>query len=213
MTPRDRFHALDETAQSRWLDPAEAAFCTDGFEKASLNQILTRAKLSKGRSYHYFADKGELFRATLERRVASLGGLSWTAVRAAKDSRAFWQAVAELCAGLTACFQSDTRLAGMVRILHREDAAKRACAVPISALRSRIEGLLTSGQAIGAVRDDLPLSLLVDVALDLIFTIDRWFAAHAPNLSDAQEQTLSRAAFTLLMAPLLPPSFKGEIFP
>lgn len=213
ITPRERFHALDALERARWLDPAEAEFCAHGFENASLNRILKQAGLSKGRSYHYFADKGELFRATLDRRMAGIAELCDEAVLAAKEPGLFWQEVAALGARLTAALQKDESLAALIRTLHQERAAQQACAVQLDVFRARVEALLTAGQAIGAVRGDLPISLLVAVTLQLIVTVDHWFADHAAALDMAQEQLLSRQAFGLLIAPLIPPSQFGDDLP
>ena len=203
---RARFLDLDPQERALWLDPAEGEFTTHGFEGASLNRIIAAAGESKGRTYHYFSNKGALFRATLERRLAPLADLMPTVDDlTATDARAFWQVLAGLCLRLTECFQQDTRLAALIRTLHREIAAQEAVAAPLKAFRAQIGAVLQAGQTIGAVRDDLPLSLLSDVALDLLISIDRWFAHHAAALPEGEEAALSRRAFSLLMTPLLPP--------
>lgn len=199
-SPRARLDALSEAERGRWLDPAEREFVAEGFEAASLNRIIAEAGESKGRTYHYFADKGELFRAVFERRVARLGPLGLEAVEGA----GFWKQLAGVAERLTGAFQSDTVLAALVRTLHAERAAQAACAVPLIRLRQVTGAVLARGQAAGAVRDDLPLSLLVEVALDLIVAVDRWFAMNASEMDPEAEAEVSRRAFTLLMAPLLP---------
>ena len=40
-----------------------------------MNRILARAALSKGQAYYYFADKGELYRAVIERAITELARL------------------------------------------------------------------------------------------------------------------------------------------
>ena len=62
------------------------------------------------------------------------------------------------------------------------------------------------------MRDDLPIGLLTDITLDLIATVDHWFAMNATILPKDEEAELSMRAFTLLMAPLLPPAYlKGPL--
>lgn len=211
---RARFTALSDDARARWLDPAEIEFSEHGFENASLNRIIAAAGESKGRTYHYFADKGELFRATLERSLARLGRFDAQAEALAGAARdAYWARIAALCRRLAEALQQDERLACLVRTLHLEAAAQRACAEPLAQLRRQIESMLASGQAAAAVRNDLPLALLADVALSLIVTVDRWFAMHASALDKREAARLSEGAFSLLMAPLLPPGNPGKTNP
>ncbi|MGZ9811925.1 TetR/AcrR family transcriptional regulator [Pseudoroseicyclus sp. H15] len=204
---RERFEALSDEARARWLDPAEAEFCARGFDAASLNRIVAQAGESKGRTYHYFADKAELFRATLERRLArhallgQLGG-----ALSAPDAAGYWAELAALSGRLTQILQADEALAALLRTLHLEIPAQQAFAAPFTALRDAIGELLEAGQALGAVRDDLPQSLLIDVVLSLVATIDRWFALNAAALPDEAEAELSQRAFSLLAAPLIPPN-------
>ncbi|RWR44012.1 TetR/AcrR family transcriptional regulator [Sinirhodobacter ferrireducens] len=211
-TPRQRFEALDEQTQARWLVPAEAEFCEHGFEKASLNRIIARAGESKGRTYHYFADKGALFCATLERRVRQCDFLDQVSEAAsAPNATGYWLELGALCARLTKMLQGDDRLASLLRTLHRESAAQQSFAEPLAAIRGAIDDLLVAGQSIGAVRDDLPITLLTEVALNLIATVDRWFALNGSTLSEDAEAALSQRAFLLLMAPLLPSQFTEGI--
>ena len=204
--PRERFEALDEQTQARWLVPAEAEFCEYGFEKASLNRIIARAGESKGRTYHYFADKGALFCATLERRVRHYDFIDqFRKAASASDARGYWLELAALCARLTKTLQGDARLASLLRTLHRESAARQSFAEPLAAIRASIDDLLIAGQSLGAVRDDLPITLLTEVALNLSATVDRWFALNGSTLSEEAEAALSQRAFVLLVAPLLPP--------
>ena len=79
----------------------------------------------------------------------------------------------------------------------------------LAELKSLAVAESVQGQGLGAVRDDLPLGLLVEVALDLLVAVDRWFALNVPELGLAAEAEaeMSRRAFSLLMAPLLPATF------
>ncbi|WP_414898357.1 TetR/AcrR family transcriptional regulator [Rhodovulum sp. YEN HP10] len=203
---RTRFAALSDQARACWLDPAELEFCDHGFENASLNRIIAAAGESKGRTYHYFADKGDLFRATLERRLAPLGTLGGNAEAiAGADRETYWTQIAALCRRLAGALQGDECMASLLRTLHREAAAQRAFAGPLALLRGHIERVLAAGQSVGAVRDDLPLGLLADVALNILITVDHWFAMNASDLAEGEEARFSERAFSLLMAPLLPP--------
>lgn len=202
MTPRDRFLALSPGEQALWLDPAEHEFRAHGYEGASLNRILAAAGTSKGRSYHYFANKDALYRATIERAFARIAPLT-RPIRAGEEP-AFWDSIAMLVGQITTALQTDTALAELLRGLYRDRSAEAALAEPLAQLRHWIETLIAQGQSLGAVRTDLPLPLLAEVALDLVRSIDRWFALNAQTMTPDEERLFSQTAFDLLKAPFLP---------
>lgn len=204
VTSRERLNALTPEQQSVWLDPAEIEFVTRGYESASLNRILAQANESKGRSYHYFANKGELFAAVLNRRLIAFAGVDDKAVINAKDPERFWREVAALVQHATYVLQSNNQVAELVRIIHREPAAKSACTDQIAHFERRLRDVLAAGRCLGAVRDDLPIELLADVTISACMTIDRWFAVNGHTLNPKDAADLSHKTFSLLRQPLLP---------
>src|SRR5690349_20593161 len=62
---RERFERWDEGSRQRLLDVALHHFATHGFERASLNEIIAEAGLSKGSYYYCFDDKRDLLLETL----------------------------------------------------------------------------------------------------------------------------------------------------
>jgi AcrR family transcriptional regulator len=204
-SPAARFAALSPEEQAIWLDPAEAEFCQHGFQRASMNRILAHAGQSKGRSYHYFADKAALYRATLLRAFARVEGLDDTPVLQAQDAQEFWARAVGLAAALAAALQRDAALDALLRGLFDDKAAQNAMAEPLEQLRARVAAMIVAGQYKGAVRRDLPLPLLCEVTLGLARILDRWFADAAPKLPPEHAADLSQRAFGLLIAPLLPP--------
>lgn len=58
-------YAKDEIRQ-RIIDAARDEFLENGFEKASIRTITSKAKTAKSNLYNYFKDKDDLFNAVLE---------------------------------------------------------------------------------------------------------------------------------------------------
>ncbi|TPM37264.1 TetR/AcrR family transcriptional regulator [Mesorhizobium sp. B2-3-4] len=56
-----------ELRREELLDHAQALFLTRGYDKASLNDVIASAGVSKGAFYHYFASKEALLEALAER--------------------------------------------------------------------------------------------------------------------------------------------------
>ena len=53
--------------QTALLDAALQVFLRDGYSKATTEEIVDRAGVTRGALYHHFANKHELFRAVIER--------------------------------------------------------------------------------------------------------------------------------------------------
>ena len=62
----ETFLRLPEEKRSRFLDAAWEEFTTVPFIRASINQIVRRARIPRGSFYQYFADKGDLFQYLME---------------------------------------------------------------------------------------------------------------------------------------------------
>lgn len=56
-----RFKNIDVDKRDRIINAATAEFAANGYEKASTNEIVKNAGISRGLLYHYFTDKKELY--------------------------------------------------------------------------------------------------------------------------------------------------------
>ena len=202
---RERLRQLPDEQRSAWLDIAEAEFRARGFEGASLNGILARAGISKGQAYYYFADKGELYRAVIDRALTVLAGLVKAKPIASASPQAFWNDMAGFFERLSTVLQQRDDLAELGRGIYREASAQAAIADLIANLERGFAGLVVIGQGVGAIRTDLPQALLVDMAFAAIRAADQWFASHGADLEPAQAQALNQQVLGLFMAMLAPP--------
>ena len=57
----DRFKNIDPEKRDKIINAAIAEFAENGYEKASTNEIVKNAGISRGLLYHYFKDKEELY--------------------------------------------------------------------------------------------------------------------------------------------------------
>lgn len=55
------FTNIPEDKRTRLLEACYQTFSKEGYEKASINEILKESKISKGLLYHYFSGKQELY--------------------------------------------------------------------------------------------------------------------------------------------------------
>ena len=69
--PSERYYKLSEDKQERIMDASLDEFTREGFESASINQIIKEADISRGSFYTYFEDKHDLFRFIFDKLKAS----------------------------------------------------------------------------------------------------------------------------------------------
>ncbi|MCC6644338.1 MAG: TetR/AcrR family transcriptional regulator [Polyangiaceae bacterium] len=180
--PLPRFQKLDAQKRRAILAAAAVEFGERGFAEASFNRVIERAGISKGAMYYYFADKDDLYATALDAAITEWLAFVGVPARASTPA-AFWRA----------CEQTYARsLAFMLG-----DPMNGALCLAITRARTRLEGhpallelgrrthewttaLVRHGREIGAVRDDVPEALMVEVAMSLIEAGDRWIAARMP---------------------------------
>lgn len=194
--PRPRFDKLEPERRSALLRIAAEEFAEHGYEAASYNRIIERAGVSKGAIYYYFDDKEDLYatvlRDALQRIIVETGD-----VGGATDAEGFWRAYEDWYQRSLQLFQDDPHAVGLSRSLVK--ALSRGAATGVLAeLRAFAEGLLAEvvrqGQALGAIRTDLPFELLLAVLMALEEGVDLWLGDH---IGDRSPTELARLATTL----------------
>ncbi len=70
--PTERYLRLPEKKQQAIYDAAMEEFSRVSFEKASINRIIQKARISRGSFYTYFPDKLDLFRYITEQELTGV---------------------------------------------------------------------------------------------------------------------------------------------
>ncbi len=196
--PRPRFARLDAEKQEAILEVAEAEFAEHGFEKASFNRIIAGAGISKGAMYYYFDDKADLFATVLER----VAGALFDALGELGDIDApegFWLAVEALLIRAVTWFGDHPRAAVLARQLASADIAALPGLEPLYAAGDHlVEDILRRGQAVGAVRTDLPVPLLARLLERAGEVVDVYIARHYDTLSGEDVAQLHAQTLDLL---------------
>ncbi|MEZ4453590.1 MAG: helix-turn-helix domain-containing protein [Nannocystaceae bacterium] len=194
--PRPRFATLDEARRQAILEAAADEFARAGYEAASYNQIIARAGVSKGAMYYYFDGKADLYVTTLDAMVQRLLERVGT-IGEFDDAATFWIAVRDLCVRVLAFLAEEPRLAGLARGLMQpsDEAVAATLASYIAATEVYTSALIRRGQALGAVRDDLPLPLLASLLSGLGEAFDRWLLE---NYASIAPETLARVPDLIL---------------
>ena len=178
--PRPRFLNLAPEERKRLLDVATRHFARDGFEAASLNEILAEAGISKGAYYYYFDDKDDLFATALERAVDELLAHMPMPALASLRREEFWSKMERFVQSwATSVDTSSDMVQAAMQLTEAQRKSPRYA--PIFAKAGALyRALIESGRRLGCIRSDLPVDVLVrlleanDSVLDGIFV-----AAHA----------------------------------
>jgi len=160
--PRPRFQKLDDERRDNMMEAAAKVFAKEGYQGASINQILQNAGLSKGVAYYYFEDKADLFATTVE---FYLGQIDTSIISRIDELNAenFWKMLLEL---YSQPFLQNIDTPYRFRVLKvatqipADDPLMERIAPLMQMAFGWTSDLISKGQEFGLVRDDLPEELL-----------------------------------------------------
>jgi AcrR family transcriptional regulator len=185
---RPRFAKLPPSQQQAILHAALAEFAAYGFHDASLNRVIEAAGISKGSMYYYFDGKEDLYayvaRTELERLFARLGPFP---VPSDADPDAFWSTLADYYLRLMTALAASPQLAALIRGwigASGNQALQQAQKEMEQAVLPWLTKALAAGQRAGAVRTDLPSTLLIAVILGMGQAMDTWLITEPADQND-----------------------------
>lgn len=199
MAPRPRFQNLDPDLRRAILDAAAAEFAANGYDGASYNRIIELSGVSKGAMYYYFDSKADLYETTVRdafgRFVRSVGGMAVGEI----PGDDFWGEFARLNrATMEYAFEHPNDL-GVLKSIYVSWPGVETAAVAkafFEDMRTFMRGLLEKGQALRAIREDLPMELLLHLSLAVGQATDLWlfeqWDSMDPNDIEATLETLEK---------------------
>jgi len=167
--PNPRFEKLDPAKRSALLAAASAEFAEHGLERSSCNRIIAESGLSKGSFYYYFDSKEDLY-LTVVKDALSAFAEGVGDPRDVDSVEEFWTECARLYRRLLEFGLTRPVLVGLLRSMaeltpgHMTDDLMQQTAVKETEVYSP---MILRGVALGAVRTDLPVEVLLAFALAL----------------------------------------------
>jgi len=167
--PLARYESIDETLKARILDVSKQEFATHGYVEASYNKIIQKIGISKGSMYYYFENKEDLFiTCFLDAFVHATErfGFDNTTFPLGDDVQTYWDSVKRISSKQW----NDVLQHPLLMSLMRQLVSLGSDHPIFRKLNAECEGLseyddimaiLEHGVKIGAVRDDVPLNVLV----------------------------------------------------
>jgi AcrR family transcriptional regulator len=205
--PLNRFDRLAPERRQRLLSAAAREFSAEGFDKASLGRIADDAGVSKPAVYYYFEDKADLY-ATVVREA-------WSQLAPERDidldrlgPDTFWPALEAAHARTFERSRHEPWLVSVWKLAYHpppEGIAGGALTDVFDEGQRFLRALIRRGQALGAVRTDLPEDLLIALFTGADNAADHWLVDHYDDFGSEAVLSLARAVSRSVRLILAPP--------
>ncbi len=205
--PRPRFEKLPVDKREWIIEIAAKEFASEGYEAASLNRILEQAGISKGSAYYYFDDKADVFMTVVQRYLAEMATTIDALSLDQLNAENFWSLMAEQYRQQWAYAYERPWLLGAVKAatkLSRKAQENRALSAVFNEVMGWMTALFKRGQAVGAVRTDLPDDLLFALIPAVDDVSDKWLLDHRSELRREDLDAIADRATDLLRRLLAP---------
>lgn len=166
--PLARYESIDESLKTRILDVSKEEFGAHGYEGASYNKIIQKIGISKGSMYYYFENKEDLFLTCFldEARLAGMLSFEMNKLSEVVDHDVYWDSIKMISSQQW----NDVLHHPLFMSLMRQLVSLGSDHPIFRKLNAECEGLseygelmslLEHGVQIGAIRDDVPLNVLI----------------------------------------------------
>lgn len=204
--PRARFKRLPKAKQQRLLQAASEELAERGYHDASLNRILREAGLSKGAAYYYFEDRDDLVATVLlDRIAASLSDVELDLKSLTAET--FWDELAHVVEQMSDPDRFEPWVIPLARTLYALPAERRSSGA-MAELWGQMHGwtraVIERGRELGVIRSDVPVDLLVAVAVAVDEAMDRYVLEIWEELSRQELQRFGEAAMNMVRRMLEP---------
>jgi len=143
--------------------------------------------MSKSSFYHYFEGKDDLYGEVAQRALNELLAAMLPGTLPATPAE-YWEMWEAIYVAFLRRQLADPVLAALnwSAIQARADGTAHPALEGLARqMRQWLSALVAQGQALGAVRTDLPQDLLMDTTFGMLEGGDRWFAANWEDIDDA----------------------------
>ena len=167
-TPTARKRRSREETRQRLLDSALSVFAHNGYERATVDEIVREAGFSKGAFYVHFESKEDLFWELLQERIEK----QQEAFRQALDTSLSVEANERRV--LEAVFAMNADPFGRAVFLEftahgmRNEKVRQRLSEMYERWHGFVSDTLNNGRAAGLVRDDIDVSLLASAIMAII---------------------------------------------
>lgn len=191
----------------RLLETAASEFATKGYQGASLNRIISECGISKSSFYYFIGSKGALFDAVIDEIGRRLTDRLDIPEPVELEGPGFWDTIATLLARLLTLAAQERWSVDLGRLFHLADVpadGSPALSRVNKAMNTWLAGAIEMGRRCGAIRDDLPAALQTELALSVLWVMDRWGLQHVDDPDRDAAFSVFAAQFATLRRMLEP---------
>jgi AcrR family transcriptional regulator len=200
-----RFEKLDPQRQQRIIDAAGQEFARSGYKAASLNAIIEAASLSKGSFYYYFDSKEDLFLTVLQ-HVSEVIFQGEQPDFSDLTVETFWPAIEAMSDRSYAYGREHDWVVKMSKMMKQElDGLGDVLQGFFAQMAGVLHSFLSKGQALGLVRTDVPIDLLMSISQAMDQGMDQWIAAQWETTDPALMKRYIASVFEMTKLMLSPP--------
>ncbi len=178
---------IDPTRRRRLMRTARTIFALHGYNGTALSDILSAAEFPRSSFYYFFTDKAALFDAAFSDGLALLAEQVRPPDPAALTAESFWPEIFTFFDELAAAGDNED-MATIAMLFHMQDAPPSASRADFErSTRAWCEQTVRTGREQGALDQEIPEDLHVELVWSVAVTLDRWLASQAGKGADARE--------------------------
>ena len=178
---------IDPTRRRRLMRTARTMFALHGYNGTALSDILSAAEFPRSSFYYFFTDKAALFDSAFSDGLALLAEQVRPPDPAALTAESFWPEIFTFFDELAAA-SDDEDMATIATLFHMQDAPPSASRADFErSTRAWCEQTVRTGREQGALDQEIPEDLHVELVWSVAVTLDRWLASQAGKGADARE--------------------------
>ena len=199
--PTDKIKRMAGKKMDDIIRAAVTEFAKNSFEEASYNKIIKNAKIGKGTMYYYFQSKEDLFNTILS---GTLQGIKSTLdpLPEPSEKEAYWSDLESLIERFFLFAKAQPLVFRLLIKNIHPSFAKGPTSKVLGSLDGWLLNYLEKGQRLGAIRGDLPCSLLGKVVWSTFDAATGWLM----NMEDTKPIENTALLIDLLSRGLCPPS-------
>lgn len=180
---------IDPTRRRRLMRTARTMFALRGYNGTALSDILSAAQFPRSSFYYFFTDKAALFDAAFSDGLALLAEQVRPPDPAALTAESFWPEIFTFFDEL-ATASDDEDMATIALLFHMQDAPPSASRADFErSTRAWCQQTVRTGREQGALDQEIPEDLHVELVWSVAVTLDRWLASQADKGADARQLT------------------------
>lgn len=172
-------------------------FAERGFKNAGMSRVLLDLGMSKSSFYHYFEDKADLYRQTIDYYLLPYFSDVVEFDFSSLTAEDFWStlhAFFEMKSRMSVASVEMRMILMIITSLSQDPVEKEMSQKYLILCTQWIRDMIRQGQILGMVRTDLGDELLFAMVMGLSTSMDQWVVENTQNLSKAELVAVGEAA-------------------